>query len=272
MIPGLGGTQRLARRIGVPRARELIYRGALIDAEAALRLGFVNEVTAPEELMPRTRAVADRDRLARAAGRRGRQAGPAPGRRRGRWTAASRWSDTSSLALRDTGPKGGDARLSRQARARVDRNMNFELTPEQQLIRDTARDLATSEIAPQAAEIDRAHQFPRRIFSRLGELGLLGIMVPEQWGGAGMDTLSYALALEEISRACASTGVTMSVQSSLVEAPDPEERDRRAKDRAGCPIWPPAARSAASRCPSPRRGRTRRRRRRAPFATATAGS
>ncbi len=58
MIPGMGGTQRLARRIGVPRARELIYRGALIDAEAALRLGFVNEVTAPEELMPRTRAVA----------------------------------------------------------------------------------------------------------------------------------------------------------------------------------------------------------------------
>ncbi|MES1206318.1 MAG: enoyl-CoA hydratase-related protein, partial [Pseudomonadota bacterium] len=58
VIPGMGGTQRLARRIGVPRARELIYRGALIDAEAAMRLGFVNEVTAPEELMPRTRAVA----------------------------------------------------------------------------------------------------------------------------------------------------------------------------------------------------------------------
>jgi enoyl-CoA hydratase len=56
--PGMGGTQRLARRIGVPRARELIYRGALIDAEAALRLGFVNEVTAPEALMARTRAVA----------------------------------------------------------------------------------------------------------------------------------------------------------------------------------------------------------------------
>ncbi|HVT09081.1 MAG TPA: acyl-CoA dehydrogenase [Polyangia bacterium] len=97
--------------------------------------------------------------------------------------------------------------------------MNFELTPEQQMIRDTAREVATREIAPQAAEIDKSHQFPRRIFSRLGELGLLGIMVPEEWGGAGMDTLSYAVALEEISRACASTGVAMSVQSSLVEAP-----------------------------------------------------
>jgi butyryl-CoA dehydrogenase len=97
--------------------------------------------------------------------------------------------------------------------------MNFELTTEQQLIRDTARDLAAREIAPHAADIDKSHQFPRKIFSRLGELGLLGIMVPEEWGGAGMDTLSYAVALEEISRACASTGVAMSVQSSLVEAP-----------------------------------------------------
>ena len=97
--------------------------------------------------------------------------------------------------------------------------MNFELSPEQKMIRDTARDLATREILPQAAEIDRTHTFPRKIFSRLGELGLLGIMVPEEWGGAGMDALSYAVALEEIARACASTAVAMSVQSSLVAAP-----------------------------------------------------
>jgi len=97
--------------------------------------------------------------------------------------------------------------------------MNFELSPEQKMIRDTARELATREILPQAAEIDRTHTFPRKIFSRLGELGLLGIMVPEKWGGAGMDALSYAMALEEIARACASTAVAMSVQSSLVAAP-----------------------------------------------------
>jgi butyryl-CoA dehydrogenase len=97
--------------------------------------------------------------------------------------------------------------------------MNFELSPEQKMIRDTARELATREILPQAAEIDRTHTFPRKIFSRLGELGLLGIMVPEKWGGAGMDALSYAIALEEIARACASTAVAMSVQSSLVAAP-----------------------------------------------------
>jgi butyryl-CoA dehydrogenase len=97
--------------------------------------------------------------------------------------------------------------------------MEFELSPEQKLIRDTARDLARREIAPAAAEIDRSHTFPRALFSRLGELGLLGVMVPERWGGSGMDVLSYALALEEIAVGCASTSVAMSVQCSLVAAP-----------------------------------------------------
>jgi butyryl-CoA dehydrogenase len=97
--------------------------------------------------------------------------------------------------------------------------MDLELTPEQTLLRDTARELAAKEILPRAAEIDRTHEFPRALVSRLGEVGLLGVMVPEKWGGAGMDALSYALALEEISRACASTGVIMSVQNSLVCAP-----------------------------------------------------
>jgi len=97
--------------------------------------------------------------------------------------------------------------------------MDLELSPEQTLLRDTARDLATKEIAPAAAEIDRAHRFPKEIVARLGELGLLGVAVPEKWGGAGMDTVSYALALEEISRGCASTGVIMSVQNSLVADP-----------------------------------------------------
>jgi butyryl-CoA dehydrogenase len=97
--------------------------------------------------------------------------------------------------------------------------MNFDLSPEQQLIQNTARDLATREILPHAADIDRKHTFPRDLFSRLGELGLLGVMLPEEWGGAGMDVLSYAVALEEIARACASTAVAMSVQCSLVCAP-----------------------------------------------------
>ncbi len=94
--------------------------------------------------------------------------------------------------------------------------MDLELTPEQKLIRDTARGLATNEISKVAAQIDREHRFPREIVAKLGELGMLGIAVPERWGGAGMDNVSYALAVEEISRGCASTGVIMSVQNSLV--------------------------------------------------------
>jgi butyryl-CoA dehydrogenase len=94
--------------------------------------------------------------------------------------------------------------------------VDLTLSTEQTLIRDTARDLANKEIAPRAAEIDKQHRFPREIVTRLGEIGLLGVAIPEQWGGAGMDTVSYALALEEISRACASTGVIMSVNNSLV--------------------------------------------------------
>ena len=84
------------------------------------------------------------------------------------------------------------------------------------MIRDTARDLAAKEILPKAAKIDQEHRFPREIIARLADLGLMGVAVPQEWGGAGMDTVSYALALEEISRACASTGVIMSVNNSLV--------------------------------------------------------
>jgi butyryl-CoA dehydrogenase len=94
--------------------------------------------------------------------------------------------------------------------------MDLELTSEQKLIRDTARGLASNQIAKVAAQIDREHRFPREIIAKLGELGLMGVDVPERWGGAGMDNVSYALAIEEISRACASTGVIMSVQNSLV--------------------------------------------------------
>ena len=97
--------------------------------------------------------------------------------------------------------------------------------------------ISSPEILPKAAEIDRTHAFPRAIVSRLGELGLMGVAVPEEWGGAGMDTLSYALALEEISRACASTGVTMSVHNSLFQSPLLRHGTEEQKQR----FVPPAA-------------------------------
>ncbi len=93
--------------------------------------------------------------------------------------------------------------------------MQFTLTEEQTLAQKTARDFAQAEVLPKAAAIDREHRHPAELVARMAELGFLGMAIPEQWGGAGMDHVSYALAMEEISRACASTGVIMSVNNSL---------------------------------------------------------
>jgi butyryl-CoA dehydrogenase len=93
--------------------------------------------------------------------------------------------------------------------------MDFELTEEQKLIRETARDFAAREIAPKAAELDKTGRWPDEIIKRMAELGFLGMAIPTEHGGAGLDALSYALAMEEVSRACASCGVIMSVNNSL---------------------------------------------------------
>ncbi|MGH7281008.1 MAG: acyl-CoA dehydrogenase family protein, partial [Polyangiaceae bacterium] len=93
--------------------------------------------------------------------------------------------------------------------------MDFDLSEEQKMIRDTARDFAQREVAPKAAELDKTGRWPTEIVLRMAELGFLGMMVPEQYGGGGMDCVSYALAMEEVSAACASCGVIMSVNNSL---------------------------------------------------------
>jgi butyryl-CoA dehydrogenase len=94
--------------------------------------------------------------------------------------------------------------------------VDFALTEEQQLVARTARDFARSEVLPKAAAIDREHRHPAELVKRMAELGLMGVAIPEEWGGAGADHVAYVLAMEEISRACASTGVIMSVNNSLV--------------------------------------------------------
>jgi len=93
--------------------------------------------------------------------------------------------------------------------------MDFDLSEEQTLIRETARDFAAREIAPKAAELDKTARWPAEIIERLGELGFLGMAIPTEHGGAGLDVVSYALAMEEVSFACASCGVIMSVNNSL---------------------------------------------------------
>lgn len=97
--------------------------------------------------------------------------------------------------------------------------MDFELTDEQRLVRETARDFADRVLKPAAARLDREERFPLEHWKPLAELGFFGFLIPEEYGGTGLGNVALSLALEEINRACASTGVTVSVQNSLVGGP-----------------------------------------------------
>jgi len=97
--------------------------------------------------------------------------------------------------------------------------VDFALTEEQREIQALAREVADTDIAPHASEWDREHRFPRELFAKLGELGLMGVCVPEELGGAGADFVSYVLVLEELSRADAGVGVTVAVHTSAATLP-----------------------------------------------------
>ena len=97
--------------------------------------------------------------------------------------------------------------------------MNFALTDEQQMVKDMVTRFVNEEIKPAAEELDRTHRHPEEICRKLGEMGLMGISVPTEYGGAGMDNVTYAMALIEISRGCASCGVITSVNNSLYGHP-----------------------------------------------------
>ena len=97
--------------------------------------------------------------------------------------------------------------------------MDFELKEEYQQLRDMVRDFADNELKPIAAKLDDEHLFPIDIVNKMGELGLMGVAFPEEYGGAGMDYLSYAIVVEELSRGCAGTGVICSAHSSLASDP-----------------------------------------------------
>jgi alkylation response protein AidB-like acyl-CoA dehydrogenase len=97
--------------------------------------------------------------------------------------------------------------------------MDFALSDDQREIQALAREVAKEKIEPNAAEWDREHRFPRELFAELAELGLMGVCIPEEYGGAGADFLSYILVLEELSRADAGVGVTVAVHTSAVTLP-----------------------------------------------------
>ena len=93
--------------------------------------------------------------------------------------------------------------------------MDFELSDEQRLLRDTVRDFARQEVAPVAADLDREKRFPYELVAKLGELGLMGIPLPQEYGGGGADTLSYAIAIEELGRVDSSVAITVAAHTSL---------------------------------------------------------
>lgn len=97
--------------------------------------------------------------------------------------------------------------------------MNFELTKEQIMIKEMVKDFAEKEVAPIAMELDQTGRFPIETFKKMGELGLLGIPFPEKYGGSGSDTISYAISVEEIGRACGSTGLSYAAAVSLGASP-----------------------------------------------------
>jgi alkylation response protein AidB-like acyl-CoA dehydrogenase len=97
--------------------------------------------------------------------------------------------------------------------------MNFDLSDEHQLIRRTVREFAEDKVAPVAAELDREHRFPYDLVAEMAELGLMGMPIPEEYGGGGTDTLSYAIAVEELTRIDSSVAITMAAHTSLGTMP-----------------------------------------------------
>src|SRR5213595_765305 len=97
--------------------------------------------------------------------------------------------------------------------------MDFDLSSEHQLIRSTVREFAEQKVAPVAAELDREHRFPYELVAELAELGLMGLPVPEEYGGAGGDTVSYAIAIEELTRIDSSVAITVAAHTSLGTMP-----------------------------------------------------
>jgi short-chain 2-methylacyl-CoA dehydrogenase len=115
--------------------------------------------------------------------------------------------------------------------------VNFDLSPEHELLRDTVREFARERIAPVAEELDREKRFPYELVAELAELGLMGMTIPEEYGGGGTDTLSYALAIEELTRVDSSVAITVAAHHSLGTLPiwyfgDEEQRERWLPDLA----------------------------------------
>ena len=116
--------------------------------------------------------------------------------------------------------------------------MNFDLTEEQELVRGTVRDFAEQKVAPVAEELDREHRFPYELVAELAELGLMGMPIPEEYGGGGTDTLSYAIAIEELTRIDSSVAITVAAHTLARDDADLPVRLARSRSGSGCPTLP----------------------------------
>ena len=162
----------------------------------------------PERTAPRAAAAA-------AAPSPGRGGGAGP-RVRGRTGRSGRKAPAPPASPRRPWPRRAGRRPGRLASgAGGAEAVNFEFTEDQKRIRDAVRAFAESEIAPHVARWEKEERFPREVLRRLGAMGVMGMMVPEAYGGAGADALSYVLAVEELARVCASTAVIVSVNNSV---------------------------------------------------------
>src|SRR2546422_113334 len=206
------GELRDSRRAGPGHRR----RGGRLARRGRRRLAAAPVPDRPDRSNDLTQALSRLRRLGRD---------PAPGRDANleghrRRQQGPRGADLQDRRLRDRRrPLRGRARAHERVQETLGEVMRLDLTPEQQMIQATAREFADSQIRPIAAEIDREARFPHETVKRMGELGFMGITIPEAWGGSGADTVSYVVALEEIARASASHAVIMSVNNSLYGAP-----------------------------------------------------
>jgi len=134
--------------------------------------------------------------------------------------------------------------------------VDFQLNDEQRAIRGLAREFATQEVAPVAAELDREGRFPYEIVAKLGELGFMGMPFPQEYGGGGTDYISYALVIEELARADSSVAITVAAHTSLGSFPIHAFGSERQR-RNGFPSSARGNGSPPSGSPSPKRVRTR---------------
>jgi enoyl-CoA hydratase len=219
LIPGFGGTQRLARRTNTGLAKELIFSGRNMTAQEAFQRGVANQLFSTQEQMMKEvreflKRVAMNSPLAIAQAKWAIDLGEQVTLEQGLRLEANSFSGLfNSFDMRE----GTSAFLEkRKAQFKGNKMIYAEKYKE---IHDMIKKFSETEVGPLAMKIDHDGAIPQSLIQKLAENGFLGSYIPEEYGGAGLDYMSYALLIEELSRQCASTGVFVSAHTSLAVWP-----------------------------------------------------